>query len=340
MDVGAEQGGGWRFAVTLPDQETGALEDDRLVLDSFGRNTLRGRVTLQRAEEQVDRTKEADLVLPSRDDPSEELSYGFIFGKPVEEPTQATPWRIYHTQVKPPEQPGQPPPPPVDQLRMELFHPEDRGNPSLSELVIGASENIEGADGKTKFVPCLRIGADGSVTVYGDVTVMGSLTQGPIPADPTDPRFVDAVLEGRGRGESATQIDSTFKITITAESDAIVGSPWPYNFEVENEGSDNLASVVVRVDVILPNQGAVSETLPMFARLEAGKSTGLFERQITAAVPGRLLVSVMAVGFGPQMRSMVKQEQKEFRINPAAPIPSGATDTGNTPSESSGGSEQ
>ncbi|HEX5837959.1 MAG TPA: hypothetical protein VFY26_09010 [Anaerolineales bacterium] len=321
MDIGAEQGGGWRFAVSLPNADTGELENERLVLDSFGHNTLRGRIVLQRTQEQVDRTRQADLTLFDREDSEDEYSYGFIFEKPVEEPIQATPWRMYHTKAKQPEQPGQPSPPPVDQLRMELFHPEDRGNPSLYELVIGAAEKVTGVTEEPKFVPRLRIGADGSVTVYGDVTVSGSLTQGPIQADPTDPRFVDAVLEGRERGESANQIDSTLKITISAESPPVTGSSWTYELDVENVGSADLIGVVVRLDVTLPGS-TFSETLPPRLILSAGDKMPTIKRVITPEAVGELLVAVTAVGFGPQMRTMSTYEKEEFKISPAA-------DTGN-----------
>jgi hypothetical protein len=324
MDIGAEQGGGWRFAVSLPDLNTGLLEDDRLVLDSFGRNTLRGRVVLQRTKEQADRTQEADLILPPRG-AAKDFSYGFTFENPVEEPTQATPWRIYHTKVIPPEQPGQPPPPPVDQLRMELFHPEDRGNPSLSELVIGATDQM-------KFVPYLRIGADCSVTVYGDLNVLGSLTQGPVQADPTDPRFVNAVLDGFGRGASATQLDPTLTITINGKDPIVKKKKWDYEFDIENTGSDDLTSVVIRVDIIMPGRTA-SETLPALPVLPAGSKTVLFQRKITPGVEGELSLTVTVVGFGPLMRSMIKQTEKKFRIvTEAPPTDPGTTDPGTTPS--------
>jgi hypothetical protein len=327
MEIGAEQGGGWRFAISLLDPETGMLEDDRLVLDSFGHNTLRGRVVLQQTQEQVDRTKKADLTLKARKDLEGGYSSGFTFETPVEEPIQAMPWRMYHTQAKQPEQPGQPPPPPVEQLRMELFHPEDRGNPALSELVIGATEPVPGVTQEEKFVPHLRVGADGSVTIYGDLTVMGSLTQGPVQADPTDPRFVKAVLDGLGRGSSATQLDPTLAIRISAK-DAVKDTPWVYEFEIENTGPADLTSVVIRVDIILPNRVA-SETLPAMPIFKAGETTAVMRRQIIPRVEGQLLIRVTAIGFGPQMRSMFKYEEQKYKISPPPAESPGATDSGN-----------
>lgn len=318
MEVGSEQGGGWRFAVSLPDPTTGLLEDDRLVIDSYGRNTVRGQVTLQLSEEQEDRQKEADLILPGRD-PAKEAPYGLSLDKPIPEPKQATPWRMYHTQVKPPAQDGQPPPPPVDQLRMELFNPGDQGQPDLYELVIGATEKVmnpsTGVE-EEKFCPRLRIGSNCSVTVYGDLALTGNLSQGPIPADPTDPRFVEAIVESVGQGISAGTVESTLEIEITNPSDPevmpVVGTPWTYRATLRNNGTAPVTDLRVNLIVILPNE-ALTETLPVLPSL-APNGTISFTRQVTPEQVGTLTVSVTAVGFGPLFRTMAEQANRDFTI--------------------------
>lgn len=318
MEIGSEQGGGWRFAISLPDSTTGLLEDNRLVIDSYGRNTLRGRVVLQLSAEQNDRQDEADLILPARD-PAKEPPYGLSLEKPIDAPGQATPWRMYHAQVKPPAQDGQPPAPPLDQLRMELFNPGDQGQPDLYELVIGATEKVIDASTMTeeeKFCPRLRIGADCSVTVYGDVMLTGSLTQGPIPADPTDPRFVEAIVDSIGRGISASTVESTLEIEIRNPGEVevmpVAGEPWTYQVTLQNKGTAPVTDIRVNLIVIMPNE-ALTEPLPVISKLSPNDSIS-FSRQVTPQQGGTLTVSVTAVGFGPQFRTMSKQANRDFNI--------------------------
>jgi hypothetical protein len=107
---------------------------------------------------------------------------GLTFGPLDAPPEEAAPWQIYHTVLAPDETP-------IHQLRMEIEHPGDEGDPASFQLVIGHTDD-SGA-----FVPCLTVRADCTVIVHGDVLMQadGQVVEGPIQADPSDPRFAAAV---------------------------------------------------------------------------------------------------------------------------------------------------
>jgi hypothetical protein len=65
---------------------------------------------------------------------------------------------------------------------------EAGGLPTASQVVIGSAS-------KGDFTPHFRVDAIGNVTTTTDLNVRGAVTQGPVRADPTDPRFVRALSD-------------------------------------------------------------------------------------------------------------------------------------------------
>lgn len=73
-----------------------------------------------------------------------------------------------------------------DELRIEIENPGNNGDPANHTLVIGAWSDTAG-----EFTPCLRIAADFSVVLYGDLIVeSGQVIEAPITPDLADERFV------------------------------------------------------------------------------------------------------------------------------------------------------
>ncbi|MEU4560130.1 hypothetical protein AB0F72_17240 [Actinoplanes sp. NPDC023936] len=68
--------------------------------------------------------------------------------------------------------------------------------------------------------PRFLVDATGTVTVSGDLTVAGTVSQGLVPADPADPRFVAAlvdVLAQRIAGLATQPENAAIKLTVTAD---------------------------------------------------------------------------------------------------------------------------
>lgn len=171
-----------RFAVFL--QKDRCVDPDapplpRLAIDEDGRIDLRGDTTVY-----------GDLTV---DGGAVEFNVGY-----AETPQ---PWRVYRVQYK-----GDLPPDPVapagagaagkdvgfDELRIEMAAPVVRhaGDPKQrNQVVIGAW-----SDQQSKFVPCLTIADDCSVTVQGNLIVKGQFDKIPVPAPPT----AEALAMSRG----------------------------------------------------------------------------------------------------------------------------------------------
>ncbi len=110
-------------------------------------------------------------------------------------PAAAAPWQIYRTALKEEERT-------IQQLRFEIGHPGDKGDPTLFQLTVGTR------DANGVFRPCFTVRADCTVIIEGGLTVRGRILEGPIQADPTDPRFAEEVSRqwttGRAVGEAQT----------------------------------------------------------------------------------------------------------------------------------------
>ena len=93
---------------------------------------------------------------------------------------------------------------PIHQLRVEIGHPGDQGDPSRHQLVIGGW-----LDNPPGFDACLRVGRC-TIEILGDLHVTGQILEGPVQADPDDPRFGAALLERwlRALTTAGTQTDA------------------------------------------------------------------------------------------------------------------------------------
>lgn len=193
MQVGAElKSDTKRFAVRLTDASGQSVE--RLGIDRGGNISLNGNTTVTDS--------------PSTPNPGElHLRLGparlLNFRPLAATPTAAAPWRIYRTSVKEGNQT-------IRQLRFEIAHPGDKGEPAASRLMIGTRDNkIAEPNEPPVFSPCLTVSADCTVTINGNVNVTGQLVDGPVRADASDPRFADLILENWAIGTTIGEVRST-----------------------------------------------------------------------------------------------------------------------------------
>jgi hypothetical protein len=109
------------------------------------------------------------------------------------EPLAAAPWNVYRTSVTQDKSS-------VRQLRFEIGHPGDKGDPKLSKLAFGARGGLT-----NDFLPLLTISADCTVTIDGSLEVFGELSQGPILPDPSDPDFTALIANQWAEGTAVGQ---------------------------------------------------------------------------------------------------------------------------------------
>jgi len=79
---------------------------------------------------------------------------------------------------------------PFDELRVEFLDPGKKGNRKGNRFVIG------GRDAAGRFVQCVTIDADCTVTVNGTLEVGRQIVMGPVQADPADARLRALLLGG------------------------------------------------------------------------------------------------------------------------------------------------
>lgn len=145
---------------------------------------------------------------------TESQDWGMTFHPLAQLPAQAAPWQVYHAVVKPEEAPQAGAASPIDtaaakqspkeihQLRIEVQNPGDTGDPRLYRFVIGKRDDAAGADGDAEapFIECLIVQADGTVAMLGDqVRVNGQVLEGPVQANPEDPRLAAALVAASAR---------------------------------------------------------------------------------------------------------------------------------------------
>jgi len=202
MQVGSElEQDTRRFAVAVTDAANKAVE--RLAIDRNGDTTLTGNTTLDvhpGAKAPPPRLRMREHIVQSASDGEAVVTEPLCDsgGRAGEEtlgaartvrflplaatPAQAAPWQIYRTSV---QEEGRT----LQQLRVEMAHPGDKGNPQLYKLTVGTR------DTSGDFNACLTLTADCTLTIEGDVNVLGQLVEGPVQADPSDPRFAKAIVD-------------------------------------------------------------------------------------------------------------------------------------------------
>lgn len=210
--------------------------------DGERRAVLRGDVALG-----VDAAQPDDV--PAAVHGARGLSYPAVLSLPE----AALPWSLYRTAIPILGPDGAPTDdPPLDQLRLEMFHPGDEGDPSRRRFSIGAYAPADPAAGAPPgYRPCLTVRADCQVEVAGAVYVTGELIAMPIPADPSDPRFIEALLQSFHGGMAAS--DESLVPTPRLEPE-IVLEPNPqlsrkgvvrYRVRVTNHAAQAVTGVIV-----------------------------------------------------------------------------------------------
>lgn len=262
----------------------------RIVVDRSGNTTFRSDTELRRSGE--GRPARAVVCPTALLAPADHV--GVEFGS-VPTPEQERPWTIYRTEV---EEGGRP----ASQLRVEIQPPGDDGDPRPSSLSIGHRR-------LGRFVSCLSVAADCSVTVRGDIEYHGVLAEGPIQADFNDPRFLAAAANSfvrgavvGGDGLSGTYATS-FEVEATADpTDPHPGDPVDLDVVINNTGEADItilrATVHVSFDGV--NQGQFAILLDREV-LEAGGDSAL--GSISFLMPDQenveVVFAVMASGVGP-----------------------------------------
>jgi Carboxypeptidase regulatory-like domain len=186
MQVGTElQSDTRRFAVTVADASGKLIE--RLGIDREGNTFITGNTTVRNAV----------------DDPDTDLNYLRLgparllnFRPLAATPAAAAPWQIYRTSVKEGNAA-------IRQLRFEFFHPADKGEPTSYRFAVGTR------DAAGVFSPCFSLSADCTLTIAGNLTIGGQLVEGPIQADPADPRFGALVAQVWAAGTKVGEVTAT-----------------------------------------------------------------------------------------------------------------------------------
>lgn len=177
------------------------------------------------------------------------------------------------------------------ELRIELAAPPG-SPPTESRVAIGT------VVGST-FTPALVVDAAGTVTIDGDLEVAGSVSQGEIPPDPEDPRFVEMladVLARRVVGAATDTSGAVIGLVVTPDDTSgdetplaikikptVTLSRWGVALEARRQGTP---SRFVLVDLGGPTTSG-TEVLVESAAVP-------WSPPLTASTPGQVVVAVVA----------------------------------------------
>lgn len=247
-----------RFVVSLADD--GGDHRERLAVDRDGATVVRADAAVEAGV-----TLEATAAAPSQ---------GVGLGQLAETPVEAAPWAFYRTA---PEGGN-------EQLRIEIGHPGDEGDPANFRLVIGRRE-------AAGFTPYLSVGADCTLTVHGKLDLSGQLVEAPRAADPSDPRFALEAATAWTQGIGAA-LDQTGSLALSFELEsAEVSQPIEFGVRVHNTGAVTLVSV--RVFASASHLSGASLEVGFIATLEPGASGTLYG-QFEGAGPGTVTLVAVA----------------------------------------------
>lgn len=296
MQVGAEAATAPRFTVateqpepaesagpepTEPDRAGPGPLRNRLRVDAAGDLTVEGAATVH-----------GDLVLLPPDRPA---PAGMRF-EPTPPPAAAAPWTVYRTRA---ERGGRP----VEQLCVEIGHPGEGVDPALHRFVVGARRHVDAAP---VFASCLSVDAAGTVVVHGDLATAGAVFEGPVPADPADPRFAEASAANfvHGAATTATRVDAFFAaaLTVSVDVDGEEGEDLDCTITVTNTGSAPATDGQVHVVIALDDTVAYREQVADREVFAPGAVEVTLDPPfpVPADVDGRqLTVDVLALGVGP-----------------------------------------
>lgn len=311
-----------RFSISVPDASGTYVE--RLSIDRAGKTFLRGDARLggnlsMRRSEKAHAPSQTGVDHCSRASTraAEEMAArAVIFRPPVSLPAEAAPWQVYRTTIAKDKKQ-------VRQLRLELAHPGDEGDPQLHKLAIGTS------DATGQFNPCLTVTADCLVTIVGDLKVNGQLIEGAIKADPTDPRFGAELLNqwSKGVASANAQLPGVFQpgvvleVTVESVSWIATGDVLDYAVRVVNKGLSGITNVQLYINVAYKNTSDVviageKKTYGTFnlAGGEAKKSSGFTYGGTTDTV-GTLVIAATVIGVGSLSNVISEKVEKTVTVS-------------------------
>ncbi len=218
----------------------------------------------------------------AQDDEGGAEVWGVTFHPLAAPPAQAAPWQVYHAVVPPPPPPGGPAGVETNQLRIELAHPGDKGDPRLFRFVIGARQPDD------SFKECLIVQADGTVIMLGEnVLVNGRVLEGPVQADPADPRFGATLVQEALRGVAAT---TALKITIERPQ------PNSLVYTVTNTTKDSTFKCSAVFENVLKDQAFIRQG-PVGGEFTLKPSETSLAEVDASTLPVGSVVSVLVIGL-------------------------------------------
>jgi hypothetical protein len=238
-----------------------------------------------------------------------------VFGPLPAAPDAPAPWQIYRTVVSPDDKP-------IHQLRIEIGHPGEQGDPADYHFVIGLPNSNDDLD------PLLTVRADCTVIFHCNVKVVkgGRIVEGPIQADPSDPRFAVAILNRwlGGISSAATTVDTHYNEVLEVLLENLNDTPVPgdvvYQIVVRNTSRANLSEVeVYETYTLTADDGAV---IRQPATLVAGPfslgpgASNTKTRTVSFTKTGTLTMAVTALGLAPGSVPISASIEKTVQLSP------------------------
>ena len=205
---------------------------------------------------------------------------GVGFSGSLDPPKSASPWTIYRTGI--PQKGGAP----VNQLNFEVAAQENN-TPGGNTAAIGRA-----ADGK--FQSCLTVSPSGDVTVTGVLRVQGLFYEGPIAADPTDPRFL-LVLSNAASGNLGDLGPGPLAVAVGGEAEAKVGAV-TYRLGFTNNGTSSIGVSLVTEVLTLNDQLIPSPTDAISSFTLTPGQMKTINRVVSVKQAGKLAIGVWGIG--------------------------------------------
>ena len=276
------------------------LDEKTTVTPVAGANPVDGNLLIQRAAPDVTAIRRAGLAgCQEASDDSHPRFWGVQFDR-IPPPEVATPWHIYHAGVPalpPPTAPAEP----FDELRVEFLDPGKKANRKGNRFVIGKRDS----DGK--FVRCVTIDAECTVTINGPLQVNKQIVMGALQADPFDARLHSLLVGGWLQGllanthQLASYYDARVALAMTGPAQAFVDVPFTFNLHVVNTGRVALSGVTVSET---HNLSTATATLPAAFALDPNESKDVTV-SFTVTGPGhftcQMTVTALAQGAAYQI---------------------------------------
>jgi hypothetical protein len=208
-------------------------------------------------------------------------------------PAAAAPWRIYRATV-----------PPANELVVEIRGPQDKEDPNGLTAAIGmAAAGV--------FKPRLTVASNGDVTVDGSLRVAGQVIESPIPADPSDPRFLVALVNASAG--ATTDAPGPLSVAMRAPDTAKVGAV-AYTLTFTNAAVVAVEVIGVQEFVTLNGQLAPGPGDPFTGFSLNALATRSIDRSVNAAAPGTLSIGVNVLAVGAGGAALSAKNGKQIKV--------------------------